>query len=712
MKLLRDLLRMKLGLLVPLMVVLASAVAYLWDPVPMQMLRHASFDQWQRWHPRAYQDTPVRIIDIDDESLRRLGQWPWPRTRVAELVAGLQGAEAAVVAFDVLFAEPDRTSPRAMLDLWQASPLLRQELDRLPDHDAVLSEAIRRGRVVLGFAIAQEGRQSVVPDIKARYVVAGEAPQPYVHEFFSAISSLPVLTMAAAGNGALSFFPDGDGVVRKIPLLVRQGSTLLPSLSAEALRVAQGARNYTTRTVAGQGVGLAEVRIGNLLVPTTPGGEVWIHYTRPVANRYIPAWRVLAGEVSAKELAGHILLVGSSAQGLMDLRFSPMGGVMPGVEMHAQMLEQVLTGGGLNRPSWAGAIEALVIVCGGLLVGAVALGAGALFSLSVFVVLLAVLWASSWQAFVAGGLLIDAANPSLALIASYGFSSIVRHLSSERRQRWVRQAFSRYVSPNLVTHLIEHPDALELGGRRQQCSFVFTDLTGFTTLMEGLDPGAAVAMLNGYLDRMIAIAFSHQGTLDRIIGDAVVIMFSAPVPQPDHQHRALACALEMHRFAAQYAKELQGRGIAFGQTRIGIHSGEVIVGNFGGSTIFDYRALGDPVNTASRLEGANKHLGTLLCVSAATLSGCPDWPARPVGRIVLKGKTQALEVFEPQDPLAVIGPDAEYQNAFDLMRAELPEARQAFEQLAVRRPNDPLVVLHLQRLLAGKTGDLIVLTEK
>ena len=155
----------------------------------------------------------------------------------------------------------------------------------------------------------------------------------------------------------------------------------------------------------------------------------------------------------------------------------------------------------------------------------------------------------------------------------------MRHLSSERRQRWVRQAFSRYVSPNLVTHLLEHPEALELGGRRQVCSFVFTDLAGFTTLMERLDPGEAVALLNGYLDRMIAIAFAHQGTLDRIVGDAVVIMFSAPIAQPDHQRRALACAMEMQRFARKYADDHQARGIPFGQTRIGIHSGEVIVGN-------------------------------------------------------------------------------------------------------------------------------------
>lgn len=712
MLLLRSLARMRLGLLVPVVAILAAALAYLWDPLPLKMLRNATFDQFQRWHPRDYKPVPVRIIDIDDESLRRMGQWPWPRTRVAELIARLQDAQAAVIAFDVIFAEPDRTSPKAMLDLWQASPSVRRQMVRLPDHDDVLSQTIRRGNVVLGFGIEQESAQRVVPDIKARYVVTGEAPQPYVHQFSSAVTSLPLLGAAAAGNGAIAFFPDTDGVVRKVPLLVRLGDTLLPSLSAEALRVAQDARNYTTRTVPDKGVGLADIRIGNLLVPTTPEGEVWINYTKPVATRYIPAWKVFAKEVSAKELAGNILLIGTSAQGLMDLRFSPLGGVMPGVEVHAQMLEQVLSGGGLNRPSWAGAIETLVIVCGGLLVGSVAVGAGAMLSLSVFTVLLIVLWASTWQAFVAGGLLIDATNPSLALIATFVFSSIVRHLSSERRQRWIRQAFSRYVSPNLVTHLIEHPDALELGGRRQQCSFVFTDLAGFTTLMEGMDPGAAVALLNDYLDRMIAIAFSHQGTLDRIVGDAVAIMFSAPVPQADHQRRALACALDMHRFATQYANELNARGIAFGQTRIGIHTGEVIVGNFGGSTIFDYRALGDPVNTASRLEGANKHLGTLVCVSEATLDGCPDWPARPVGRVLLKGKSQALAVFEPLDPLTVSGSDLDYQHAFDQLRAELPDARQTFEKLAAQRPNDPLVALHLERLRTGKTGDLIVLAEK
>ena len=695
---------------VPLLAIAMGFAAYLWNPLPLQILRNAVFDQFQRWHPRIYIEAPVRIIDIDDESLRRLGQWPWPRTRIAELVAKLQDARAAAIAFDVIFAEPDRTSPKAMLDLWQAPDSLRRQIEGLPDHDQVLTQAIARGGVIVGFAVERQRHAAVLPEIKARYINIGESPQPYVAEFAGAITSLPQFEAAAAGNGALTFIPDADGVIRKVPLLVRAGDTLLPSLVAEALRIAQGARNYTVRTVPDKGVGIAEVRIGNLPVTTTPEGEVLINFTAPVESRYIPAWKIFAGVAKVEDLAGRILLVGTSAQGLMDLHFSPMGGVIPGVEAHAQMLEQVLTGGALQRPSWAGAIEALIIVGAGLLVGAVALSTGALPSLLMLCALLALLWAGAWQTFILRGLQLDPLIPSLALIVCYGLSSIVRHLSSERRQRWIKQAFSRYVSPNLVSYLIDHPDSLELGGRRQQCSFVFTDLAGFTTLMERLDPGAAVSLLNDYLDRMIAIAFAHNGTLDRIVGDAVAILFSAPVTQADHQRRALSCAMAMQRFSQQYKKQLAAQGKAFGDTRIGVHSGEVIVGNFGGSTIFDYRALGDPVNTASRLEGANKYLGTLVCVSEATLSGCPGWPARPIGRIVLKGKAQPLAVFQPLEPDD--DPDDQYQGAFDLLRAEHGGALAAFERLAAARPEDPLVSFHLERLRAGKSGDLIALTEK
>ncbi|MGV8805866.1 MAG: CHASE2 domain-containing protein [Polaromonas sp.] len=694
--------------LAPALTVSLGLVVYLFDPLPVQTARHAVFDQFQRWQPRAYKPAPVRIIDIDDESLGRLGQWPWPRTRMAGLIEQLQAAGASAIVLDMVFAEPDRTSPAAMLDLWQPSPEIASQISRLPDHDAVLASVLGRGRVVLGFVLDRQPQSQSAPAPKARFVAINEPAQPYVHAFSGGAFALPALVDAAQGHGAFSFVPDADGVVRRLPLLVRQGDTLLPSLDAEALRVAQGVQNIGTRTV--RGVGLQELRIGALTVPTTPQGDIWVRYTEPAPQRSLPAWKVLAGDVPASELAGRIVLVGASAQGLADLRLGALGTVLPGVEIHAQLLEQILTGDGLSRPGWAPSLEVLGLLAGGLLVGAVALGLGALPSAAVFCALLALMGAALWRAFSNHGLLLDPVLPGLTMALSFVLSSTVRHVRTERRQRWVKQAFSRYVSPNIVTYLVAHPQALVLGGRRQHCSFVFTDLENFTSLMEHMDPAHAVGMMNRYLDEMIAIVFAHQGTLTRIVGDGLAILFSAPVAQSDHASRALQCALAMQRFARQYARELNNRGLAFGQTRMGVHTGEVIVGNFGGAAIFDYRALGDPVNTAARLESANRHLGTLMCVSQAVLDACPSVQARPIGRLMLKGKSQSIMVFEPLD--GATQADADYLRAFELLRGDGKDALVAFEQLAALRPADSLVAMHLARLRAGRTGELIMLDAK
>lgn len=706
-----------LNLLVPVLAVGIGAALLLFDPPLLQTLRQAVFDQYQRVHPRVYQPTPVRIIDIDEESLARVGQWPWPRTRIAELVERLRRAEVAAVGFDVLFAEPDRTSPKAMLGVWHLPAATQRSIKGLPDHDDLFAAALQSGGVVLGFAVERQGVGVPLPAQKYRYLGIGEPALPFAHLFSRAVPSLPLLSQAASGNGALTFVPDNDGVVRRVPLLLRLGDTLVPSLVAEVLRVGQGAQNYMVRTSPIQGVGLTDVKIGQFTVPTTAAGEAWVHFSGPIKERTIPAWKILEGMVPDSELKGSLMLVGTSAQGLMDLRFSPLGGVIPGVEAHAQMLEQVLTNSYLFRPAWANSIEALTIVVGGLALGTLALVTGALVSAFVTLLVMGVIVWGGWIAFVDYQLLLDPVTPALGIFTAFLLSSVMHHFSSERRQRFVKQAFSRYVSPNLVSHIVDHPDELELGGRRQECSFIFTDLTGFTTLMEKVDPAEAVALLNAYLDEMIAIAFRFNGTLDRIVGDAVAIMFSAPVPQPDHRQRAMTCAITMQRFAARYADDLQARGIAFGQTRIGIHTGEVIVGNFGGSTIFDYRALGDPVNTASRLESVNKHFGTRMCVSEATLSGCTGIVTRPVGRLMLKGKSQTLMVYQPiHDGLEVLdaasSEDTQYAEAYALLTQDPDKALVAFRRLAEARPMDPLVKLHLHRLEEGQSGDLIVMTEK
>lgn len=709
-------LHLSMNMLIPLTAVVIGAALLLFDPPLMQTLRLAVFDQYQRAHPRVYQPAPVRIIDIDEESLAKLGQWPWPRSRIADMVERLRKAEVAALGFDVLFAEPDRTSPKSMLNIWSLPGATQRSIASLPDHDDLLAAALAPGGVVLGFSLERVGFGLDLPPQKYRYVNMGGSALPYAHLFSRAVPTLPLLSSAAAGNGVMTFVPDNDGVVRRVPLLLRLGDTLVPSLAAEVLRVGQGAQNYMLRTSETAGVGLTEVKVGQFTVPTTPAGEAWVHYTGPIKERTIPAWKILAGEIPDAELQGKLLLVGTSAQGLMDLRFSPLGGVMAGVEAHAQLLEQVLTDSYLYRPHWATTIEALTIVVAGLAMGTLALATGALVSsVATLLVIGGVIWAG-WVAFIDHQLLLDPVTPSIGIFIAFLLSSVMHHLSTERRQRFVRDAFSRYVSPNLVTYIVDHPDQLELGGKRQECSFVFTDLAGFTGLMEKIDPAEVVALLNAYLDQMISIAFSFNGTLERIIGDAVVIMFSAPVQQPDHRQRALNCAIAMQRFASSYATDMQAKGIAFGHTRIGVHSGEVIVGNFGGSHMFDYRALGDAINTASRLESVNKHLGTRVCVSENTLSGCTGVVTRPVGRLVLKGKTEPLMVFQPiHNGLEVPGApleDPEYAAAYALLSRDPAAARIAFDQLALERPEDPLVKLHLQRLQENQSGDLIVMSEK
>ena len=692
-----------------LAILLGLCVVFLLDPMPVQKARHAVFDQYQRWQPRPYQEAPVRVVDLDEESLKRIGQWPWPRTQVAELVQRLEQAGAAAVVFDVLFAEPDRTSPEQLLRGNLLPPALATQLAALPSHDGQFAEVLSRGNVVLGFAAEQSAAAGGPPLSRFGLVQQGPSPLAFLPAFQGAARPLPQLEQAARGLGAMTFRPDADGVVRRVPLFVSLAGELRPSLVAEALRVAQRTGRYR---IISSDSGVQRVDIGRLQIPTAASGELWVYFTRPQASRSIPAWQVLDG--SAAPVAGSIILVGTSAQGLQDLRFSPLGGIIPGVEVHAQALEQVLTDSLLLRPGWALAVEGLALLLGGLALGLLALYARALVSAVLMLVLVAALNAAAWYGFAIHRVLLDLFTPSLGLMLVYGAASIVRHMAAEREQRWIQAAFSRYVSPNLVNHLVAHPEQLALGGQRQTCSFVFTDITGFTAMMERQEPEAAVSLLNEYLEQVIAIAFRHEGTLDRIVGDAVAIMFSAPIPQADHQQRALSCALEINRFAQGYVAALHEQGVAFGQTRIAVHSGEVVVGNFGGSVIFDYRALGDPVNTTSRLESLNGQIGTLVCVSAAIREHCPEVPMRPVGEVLLKGKAEAVQVFEPLEAMAVPATDRDeaYEGAYQLLASGADEALGAFETLGQQRPRDGLVAYHLQRLRNGERGNRLMMASK
>ena len=279
----------------------------------------------------------------------------------------------------------------------------------------------------------------------------------------------------------------------------------------------------------------------------------------------------------------------------------------------------------------------------------------------------------------------------------------------EREQkRFIRQAFSRYISPDVVDQLLANPEKLSLGGERLEITCVFTDLAGFTTLMESAEPSVVLPVLNQYLDGMCTIVRDKGGTIDKIVGDALHVFFGAPVEIPDHAERAVDCAMAMDEYARMFEQTEDARRVKFGGTRIGVHTGLVVVGNFGGDTFFDYTAHGDTVNTAARMESVNSHLGTRLCVSGDTAKACKTIQFRPVGALVLKGKSQPVEAFEPVSGISAEDLDA-YLKVFALIKAEDPNASEALGRLS---SDDPLVNFHLQRLASGQSGATIVFAEK
>ena len=432
--------------------------------------------------------------------------------------------------------------------------------------------------------------------------------------------------------------------------------------------------------------------------------------------RHGSPWKIIQGEHPPELQNGTIFLVGTSAKGLKDLHFTAVGSITPGIEIHAQVIEQLLTGHFLTRPDWIMGLEVLIVFSGSLLMGWLGFKRAILVSLSLLVSFEVALFGSSWLLLIKQGILLDSFTPGALIMSVFICSSVLRHVQSEYQNRWIRNVFSRYVSPNLVNYLIAHPQELALSGQRLECSFIMTDLANSTQLMESAEPTVIASYLNAYLDQMITLAFKYDGTLTRIIGDGIVIMFSAPVLQTDHRQRAVMCALEMHHFAQQYLAEIRARGVEFCETRIGVNTGMVLVGNFGGQAIFDYRALGDPINTASRMESVNRYLGTWLCVSENTLQGCQNVISRPIGRLLLKGKKNAFMAYEPlgiNTETAPVEPDSAYEQAYlALAQNQSQQALLAFESLLQFRPFDRLVAFHVARLQRGEQGELIVLTDK
>ncbi len=703
--------------------VLCILISSLWMPYTQSLatrMRNNSYDFYQRLLPRTYVDAPVKIVEIDNASLEKIGQFPWSRLRFAELVTKLEHLGAKVIAFDMLFSEPDRTAPKQLINLFADYPKLQQQLLKVPDNDVLFAQTIQKSAVVTSFMLKKFSNQHQLPTPKAGIIIRGEVPFNQLNCLQTdTIHSLDIFETAAQGNGSVAYFTDEDGVIRNIPLFICLHDNfspnhyrLAPSLSLEAVRLFKQQQNYQINSDLNTSI--ESIQMGSQLkIQTSANAHLWLHYTPTHGSRYIPAWKILSNQVPKQDIAGKIIFIGVTANNLLDLRFSPFGYSIPGVEIHAQASEQMLQNTYLETLRFETLWDSIFLITIACLFHFFSQKINGLALFSLLIALVITILSLGTFTFLHWRVFIDPIIPIVFSMVLFSVDFIQKQLQTEAEKRWLRIAFGRYISPNRVKHLIEHPDSLTLGGEYRECSFVMTDLADFTTLMEQHPPHECVSLLNNYLDGMIQIAFQHQGTLDRIVGDAVAVIFSAPIVQIDHRQQALKCALAMDAYALQFSQQQNTQGVQFGITRIGVCTGKVLIGNFGGKTMFDYRALGDPINTASRLEGANKYFGTRVCVSASTLDGCNEFKVRPIGDLILKGKSNLIPTFEllSNEDYAMESTQ-DYLHAYQKLTQKSLDALTCFQQLVETYPHDRLSSYHYQRLKNQEIGSIIRLKDK
>ena len=630
------------------------------DPRPLAELRVRTFDLFQVLWPREQTLHPVVIVDIDEESLKEIGQWPWPRTTVADLVTKITDLGAVAIGFDIVFAEPDRMSPAiAERSFRGIDPETRAKLDSLPSNDDVLAQAIRNSHVVVG----EFGSRRAEPwskteqTLRGGFAILGPDPTDFLVTFPGLQRNVPSIEEAAAGRGAFSIDPEKDGIIRRVPMIIVAQGTLVPSLTMEMLRVVSGASAIVVR--ANQ-AGVQSVSVKDFVVPTDLKGQLWVHFNKSDLfnksdhSRYVSAKDILQGKVPADRLRGRLVLIGTSATGLLDNKTTPLDPTIPGVEVHAQILESVLTKSTLVNPNYAiGAELILAVLLGiGVIIAAPMLSptVNVLFGLLLIVGLIGF----SAYLFVEHNLLIDFTYPLISSWLIYLVLTFVNYFREQKQRQQIRSAFGYYLSPHMVEQLARSPEKLVLGGEERRMTILFSDVRGFTGISEHYkdDPQGLTRLMNRFLTPLTNAIIERKGTIDKYIGDAIMAFWNAPVDDPEQEANACEAALQMLERAETLNGELKSEAQASGseymplRIGIGLNTGPCVVGNMGSDFRFNYSVLGDTVNLASRLESRTKDYRLPVVIGSRTAEAAKGkFAVMEIDLILVKGKKQPEAVF-------------------------------------------------------------------
>jgi adenylate cyclase len=652
---------------------------YVADPYPVQFLRLKTFDYYQQLKPREIpppQGKPVTIIDLDENSLSEIGQWPWPRDVIARMVQNLMQMGANLVAFDVTFPEPDRMNPASIADnIKGLDEETKSKLRAIPSNDEIFARVIKKSRVVLGQTGYWEKRDAdakAPPPIKKSIALRGAKGAPnlglWLNAFPSLVRNVPVIEKYAAGHGIFTVIPERDGIIRRVSTVFKYGKDIYPALSVEMMRIAF---NRRTIQLSYDAAGIKQIGIASrrqfppngLKLPTDANGRVWPYFSKSDKSKYVSAKDVLNGTADPALIKGKLTIIGTSAAGLLDIRATPVDPVIPGVEIHVQLIETAMHNLFLSRPNYFIAAELSLILIGGLVIIILVPWVGAKWGMLAFMMVAGGAAATSWYLFAGidvsmiglklpGRMLFDAGYAIISILFMYMTLTYTSYAREEASRRQTRDAFSKYLSPDMVSRVAENPGELKLGGELRELTLLFCDVRGFTTISEQFDAVGLTSLINKLLTPLTNVILSHQGTVDKYMGDCIMAFWNAPMDDDDHIHHGCISALEMLAEMGPLNDRLEAEAIEEGRKHIplkvglGLNTGECVVGNMGSDQRFDYSVLGDTVNLAARLEGQSKSYGMNIVLGSTTNAAVEDRMATiDLDFIQVKGKTEGTRIF-------------------------------------------------------------------
>lgn len=660
--------------LVPLLVALLHASGVL--PLPMlERLENVLYDVRLRAAMPRTLDERIVIVDIDEKSLAEVGRWPWGRNRMAELTEELFARQqVAVLGFDVVFAEADDSSGlKRLRQLAQSElkdqPGFAQRVDQLApslDYDGAFARALANRPVVLGYYLTSDregGASGVLPaPVMQRQALQGRPIRFTSWNGYGA--NIPALAQAAPVAGFFNPIPDIDGLVRSVPLVAEYKDQYYESLALAVFRMLAGGPTvepglprdrFVSRSY--QGLDSLVLRLGQktMAIPVDDKVAALVPFRGPGGPkggsfRYVSASDLLNQRLAPGALKGKIILVGTTAPGLQDLRATPVGETYPGVEAHANLVSGMLDGRMAVRPDYAVGYDVLVLLLAGLVLAFALplLSATRAVLLSVGV-LAAVAALNAWL-FVGAGVVMPLATALVMVLTAFALNMSYGYFVESRSKRELANLFGTYVPPELVDEMVKDPDSYSMQAVNKELTVMFCDMRGFTKMSERMEPVQLQALLNEVFNRLSDIIRSNRGTIDKYMGDCVMAFWGAPVDTPDHAHLAVKTALEMANAVRRINEDHRARGLPEIGVGIGLNTGMMCVGDMGSEARRSYTVIGDAVNLGSRLEGLSKTYGVDIVVSESTRKLAGQFAWQELDRVRVKGKEQAVAIFWPLAP--------------------------------------------------------------